>query len=236
MKSKPAQGARRNRWLGAVRHLKSVDPRMARLIERVGPCRLHPRPHRFTALVRSILSQQISSKAAESISNRLHAIAGDPFEPGRVIELGETGLRSAGLSGQKARYVLNLAAAVAAGQVPLEEIDESWDDEAVIEALTTIKGIGEWTAQMFLIFVLNRPDVLPCGDLGIRAGLRSHHGLAEIPRPSECPALAEAWRPYRTVASWYLWAGIDLKVELPPAKPPRGTKPARPKTVRKGSG
>src|SRR5439155_16543366 len=120
-------------------------------------------------------------------------------DPRRLIDLGETGLRSVGLSGVKARYVLNLAEAVADGRLPLRRIG-TMDDETIIERLTTVKGIGRWTAEMFLIFALNRPDVLPIHDLGIRVGLRNHYGLADLPKPNDCVALAEPWRPYRTVA------------------------------------
>jgi DNA-3-methyladenine glycosylase II len=192
-----------------VRHLRRVDPHLKTIIDRVGPCRLEPYPDRFSALVRSIISQQISTKAARSINERLIAIGGEPHRPQRLIALGEPALRTAGLSGAKARYVLNLAEAVASGQVPLDEIDDSWDEPTIIKTLTAVKGIGAWTAEMFLIFVLNRPDVLPASDLGVRAGLRDRHGLAELPRPSECFALAEMWRPYRSIASWYLWRRVD---------------------------
>jgi 3-methyladenine DNA glycosylase/8-oxoguanine DNA glycosylase len=99
-----------------------------------------------------------------------------------------------------------VAEAVTSGAAPVDDFDD-WDDEAIIARLTAIKGIGRWTADMFLIFALNRPDILPVGDLGVRMGLRDRHGLAEIPKPSECPALAEHWRPYRTIAIWYLWRG-----------------------------
>jgi DNA-3-methyladenine glycosylase II len=194
-----------------VRHLRRVDPHLRAIIDRVGPCRLEPRPDRFGALVRSIIGQQISSKAAMSINERLFAIGGEPHRPHRMIELGETSLRSVGLSSAKARYVLNLAEAVTSGQVPLDDIDDSWDEATIVKTLTSVKGIGVWTAEIFLIFVLNRPDVLPAGDLGVRAGLRDRHGLAELPKPSECFALAELWRPYRSIASWYIWRGIDAE-------------------------
>ncbi len=184
-------------------------PAPAPIIDRVGPCRLEPKLDRFGTLVRAIIGQQISSKAAASIHNRLVEIGGEPHRPERLIELGEDALRGVGLSGVKARYVLNLAQAVASGAVPLDAIDESWDDARITEALVSIKGVGVWTAEMFLIFALNRPDVLPTGDLGVRAGLRDRHGLAELPRPSECHALAEHWRPYRSIAIWYLWKGTD---------------------------
>jgi len=140
---------------------------------------------------------------------RLHALGGQAHRPERLIALGETALRGVGLSRSKACYVLNLAEAVAAGRVPLDAFDESWDDAAIVSSLTTIKGIGVWTAEMFLIFSLNRPDVLPVHDLGVRVALRAHHGLADLPRPKECHALAEPWRPFRTVASWYIWRSLD---------------------------
>jgi DNA-3-methyladenine glycosylase II len=199
----------RDRWAKAVRHLRRVDPHLKAIIDRVGPCLLEPKTDRFGTLVRAIIGQQISSKAAASIHNRLVAIGGEPHLPARLIELGEPALRGVGLSGVKARYVLNLAEAVGSGAVPLDAIDESWDDARITQALTTIKGIGVWTAEMFLIFSLNRPDVLPAGDLGVRVALRDRHGLAELPKPSECHALAEPWRPYRSIASWYLWRGLD---------------------------
>lgn len=199
----------RNPWAAAVRHLRQVDPHLRAIIDRVGPCRLEPRPDRFGTLVRSIISQQISTKAADSIHRRLVEIGGEPHRAERLIELGQDALRGVGLSGSKARYVLNLAEAVASGAVPLDAIDDSWTDARIVEALVSIKGIGVWTAEMFLIFALNRPDVLPVGDLGVRAGLRIRHGLVEMPRPRECHALAEHWRPYRSIASWYLWKGAD---------------------------
>ena len=123
-------------------------------------------------------------------------------------------MRGVGLSGVKARYVLNLAEAVASAAVPLDAIDDSWEDTKVTEALVSIKGIGVWTAEMFLIFALNRPDVLPGGRPGRALGLRDRHGLAELPRPRDCHALAEHWRPYRSIASWYLWRSNDTPQEV----------------------
>jgi DNA-3-methyladenine glycosylase II len=199
----------RYRWGPAVRHLRRVDPHLRAIIDRVGPCRLEPHTDRFGALVRSIVSQQISTSAARSINSKLIAMGGDPHEPERLIALGEATLRSAGLSAAKARYVLNLAEAVASNALPLDEFDDSWDDAAITQALTAVKGIGVWTAEMFLIFAMNRPDVFPAGDLGVRAALKERHGLIELPLPRDCHALAEAWRPYRTVASWYIWRRVD---------------------------
>jgi DNA-3-methyladenine glycosylase II len=206
-----------------VRHLRRVDPHLRAIIDRVGPCRLEPYADRFSALVRSIVSQQISSKAARSINLKLLALGGDPHSPERLIKLGEMQLRSVGLSGPKARYVLNLAEAVVAGELPLDDFDDTWDDETIIEKLTAVKGIGVWTAEMFLIFVMNRPDVLPTRDLGVRSALRERHGLTELPAPRECHALAQSWRPYCSVASWYIWRGTDAPKPSPDSNPPDQT-------------
>jgi DNA-3-methyladenine glycosylase II len=215
----PPGASPRNPWAAAVKHLRRVDPHLRAIIDRVGPCRLEPYVDRFSALVRSIIGQQISSKAALSIHRRLVEMGGEPHRPERLIELGGANLRTVGLSSAKARYVLNLAEAVASGQLPLDQFDDSWDDEAITLSLSAIKGIGVWTAEMFLIFALNRPDILPTSDLGIRVGLRDRHGLAELPKPRDCHVLAEAWRPYRTIASWYLWKGTDATIVGPSPSP-----------------
>jgi DNA-3-methyladenine glycosylase II len=199
-----------DRWADAVRHLHRVDPHLRLVIKRIGPCRLAPRPDRFGTLVNSIIAQQISAKAAASINQRLHGLAGQPHRPDKLLTLGEPPLRSVGLSASKARYVLNLSEAVANGGVPLDAFDDRWDDAAIVASLTSIKGIGVWTAEMFLIFSLNRPDILPAHDLGVRAALRDRHGLSGLPKPTECPALAESWRPYRSIASWYIWQNVDV--------------------------
>ena len=197
-------------WAPAVAHLTSVDPRWTPVIERVGPCRLRPRKERFGTLVRAIIGQQISTKAAASIDARLRDLASGPHEPTALLRLGVDGLRSAGLSGVKAQYVLNLSEAVESGRLPLRRIG-AWDDERIIARMTEIKGIGRWTAEMFLIFALNRPDVLPVHDLGVRVGFRDHYGLEELPGPKICAELAEPWRPFRTVAMWYFWRSRDTK-------------------------
>ena len=214
---------RKDPWAEAVEHLRRLDPGWAARIDQIGPCLLTPRPDRFGTLIRAIIGQQISSKAAASIDGRLRALAGEPHLPGALLELGEPGLRGVGLSGVKARYVLNLSRAVHDGTVPLDEMD-TWDDDAIVARLTSVKGVGVWTAEMFLIFALNRPDVLPVGDLGVRVALRNRYGLAELPKPHECRALAEPWRPYRSVAIWYLWKEFDTPVRQ--AAPPAGRLPA----------
>jgi DNA-3-methyladenine glycosylase II len=195
-------------WADAVAHLTAADPRWKPIIERVGPCLLRPRRDRFGTLVRAIIGQQISTKAAASIDAKLRSLVGDPHEPSALLAAGEEALRSCGLSGVKARYVLNLSEAVASNRLPLKRIG-TWEDEAIIERMTEIKGVGRWTAEMFLIFALNRPDVLPIHDLGVRVGFRDFHGVDELPHPKECIPLAERWKPYRTAAMWYFWRNIE---------------------------
>jgi DNA-3-methyladenine glycosylase II len=206
-------------WFPAVEHLRTTDERWHPLIERVGACTLRPRRDRFGTLVRAIIGQQISAKAASTIDARLRAFTGERHEPASLIAVGEAGLRACGLSGVKARYVLNLAEAVQEGRLPLARIG-ALDDETVKNRLTSIKGIGPWTAEMFLIFSLNRPDVLSVGDLGIRVGLRDFHGLDSLPSPRECVELTENWRPYRSIAMWYLWRVIDARPAATPVNGP----------------
>ena len=165
-------------------------------------------------LVNAIISQQISTRAAETIDARLRALSGDPHDPVKLLEVGEGGLRQCGLSGVKAKYVLNVSEAVVNDSLRLNTIGKLTDDE-VKATLTTIKGIGPWTAEMFLIFCLGRPDVLSVGDLGIRVGIRNFHGLPDLPKPAECVQLCEPWRPYRSIAMWYLWEVIDAPKRKP---------------------
>lgn len=214
-----------DRWDAAVLHLRAIDERWRHRIERVGPCTLAPRPAsmHFTTLVRAIVGQQISTKAAQSIHARLQALAESPAE---ILDLEDEALRGVGLSARKVQYVRALSKAVHANELPLSRIGR-WSDERIIEHLTALPGIGVWTAQMFLIFSLNRPDVLPVGDLGIRAGFQRHFQLPAPPHPRDCHALAEPWRPHRTVAMWYLWRELDLPREPASATPapPPGRKP-----------
>lgn len=194
--------------VAAVAHLRACDPRWTPILDEVGPCRLELHPDRFGTLVRAIIGQQISAKAASSIDKRLRTVAGPTHRPDALLAQGETGLRSVGLSGVKARYILNLSQASRDGLLPLDEI-HLWEDDAIVDALTTVKGIGAWTAEMFLVFALGRPDVLSVGDLGIRVGIRNFYGLAAMPTPKECRDYAEPWRPYRSIAMWYLWQQVD---------------------------
>jgi DNA-3-methyladenine glycosylase II len=189
----------------ARRHLSRSDPILKALIGKVGPCTLQTNPDRFGVLVRSIVSQQISGKAAHSISTRLHTSLGRlGIHPKAIAKASEDTLRAAGLSGNKMRAVRDLSNKVLEGTVVLDMIHER-EDEDVIDHLLPVYGIGRWTAEMFLIFALGRLDILPLADLGLRVGVQRQHGLEEVPAKERLIELAEAWRPYRTVATWYFW-------------------------------
>jgi len=199
-----------DRIQAARRHLRAADPVLRSIIDRVGPYTLRFERDRFGLLVRSIVSQQISTTAARAIRQRLHALA-EPagLTADNLLRYSLDQLRGVGLSQQKASYIMDLAAKVADGTVDLRRIGRL-PDEQVIETLIRVKGIGRWTAQMFLIFSLGRPDVFPHDDLGVRAAIRDHYGLADLPDKSTSHAIAAAWRPYASVASWYCWRSLDL--------------------------
>ena len=194
----------------AVTHLKRADPVLARVIAGVGPCRYAPRregPH-FDALVRSIIYQQLSGKAAATIHARFIALYPRHPKPEQVLATPDEPLRGAGLSRQKIGYLRSLAEHVHTGALPLARIARMSDD-AIIERLVDVKGIGRWTAQMFLMFRLGRPDVLPDLDLGIQKGIQLAYGLRALPTPKRVLKIGAAWAPHRTVASWYLWRLLD---------------------------
>ena len=201
----------------AVRHLKRVDPRLAAVIERVGPCRFeaHAEGTHFQALLRSIIYQQLSGKAAATIHRRVIDVLGGNPVPEALLLTPDEDLRSAGLSRQKISYARDLARHAADGSVPLEHLD-ALDDEAIIAALASVKGVGRWTAQMFLMFRLGRPNVLPAEDLGIRKGVQLTYRTRGLPPPKRVLVIGRPWAPYATIASWYLWRSL----ELPPAPPP----------------
>lgn len=193
----------------AVLHVARVDPIMQRVIAKVGPCRLRPHPDRFAMLVRSIVSQQISTAAARTIHARIAEMAAPrPVTADSLLRLGADRLRSAGASPQKASYLIDLAEKASSGAVRLNSIGRL-DDEQIIAQLTQIKGIGRWTAQMFLIFALGRLDVFPHDDLGVRSALKNLYGLAELPQKAVSHELALRWRPYATVGSWYCWRSLE---------------------------
>ena len=162
----------------------------------------------FAALVRSITFQQLAGRAAAAIHGRLMAALGDGCTPGAVLALPEAALRGAGLSAAKVASIRDLAAKVEDGTVPLDDIEALSDDD-IVERLSRVRGIGSWTAEMFLIFQLRRPDVWPVDDLGVRKGYALAHGLPGPPPPRELMALGEPYRPYRTVAAWYCWRAAE---------------------------
>ena len=185
---------------------------MKSLIRRVGPFRMKLRRDRFKTLVRSIISQQISTAAARGILGRLNElVAAEGLTPQTILRLDVDALRGVGVSRQKANYLLDLAEKTKNGQVRLNLLGRRGDEEA-IEELVQIKGVGRWTAQMLLIFSLGRLDVLPCDDLGIRSAMRSLYDLEQLPSPTACSEVAEPWRPYASVACWYCWRSLDLEL------------------------
>ena len=195
----------------AVRHLRTCDPRMAGVVERVGKFTFQPMAEgtHFHALIRAIVYQQLSGKAAATIHARFEGLYGGRApRPGEVADTPDSDLRSVGLSRQKLSYLKDLGERVDSGDVDLKALDARPDDE-VVETLTRIKGLGRWSAQMFLMFRLGRPDVLPDLDLGIQKGVQALLELPELPKPKVVVEVGEAWRPYRTVASWYLWRSVS---------------------------
>jgi DNA-3-methyladenine glycosylase II len=194
----------------ARRHLRASDPVMRAMIDAVGPYTLRVDRDRFGLLVRSIISQQISTSAARAIRKRLMELLGpDGLTAANLARFSTDELRSVGLSSQKASYVADLEAKVNDGTVNFRQIGRL-SDERVVDTLTQVRGIGQWTAQMFLIFSLGRPNVLPYDDLGVRTAIRDQYGLDDLPDKATAHAIAAPWRPYASVASWYCWRSLDL--------------------------
>jgi DNA-3-methyladenine glycosylase II len=196
----------------ARRTLARKDRVIAGLIRAVGPCGLKDAQHTdpFTALAHAIISQQLSTKAAATIAARFDALfAGQPA-PAAVARLSDEQLRAVGFSFQKIGYLRDLCRRIDAGTLPLQALD-AMDDEQVIAALTQVKGIGRWTAEMFLMFRLHRPDVLPVDDLGIVKAVQKAYRLRKVPTPDRITRIGESWRPYRSIACWYLWASLKTK-------------------------
>jgi DNA-3-methyladenine glycosylase II len=193
----------------ARRALMRRDPKLAAVIRRVGPCSLEHRGDPYRMLLRSVIYQQLAGAAARTIDPRLRAPWRGRYPmPEVLLAAPDRQLRAAGLSRQKIKAVRSVAEAFAARDVTNRAL-RAMDDDAVIAAVTQIHGIGEWTAHMLLMFSLGRPDVLPVGDYGIRKGAMQLYGLRELPKPKQLEALAEPWRPYRSIASWYLWRVAD---------------------------
>lgn len=188
----------------AVEHLRHADPVLARVIDEIGPFELRPQGTPYESLARAILYQQLAGAAARAIERRLLALFGGAIpDPARLANASEEAMRGAGLSRQKIRYLRDLASKALEGAIRPDLA--SLPDDEVIREVTSVRGIGRWTAEMLLIFCLGRPDVLPADDLGLRKGVQRVYGLPAVPTPEEVRAIAERWRPYRSVATWYLW-------------------------------
>lgn len=218
----------------AVNHLKKSDPVMRAIIERIGPCRMEFGLPEFHSLAEAIVYQQLNGKAAVSIFNRFAALAGEPLTPAGILKMSDEQLRSVGLSKQKSAYLKDLAEKTAAGVLDFVRLPNLSDAE-IIEHLTQVKGIGVWTAQMFLMFTLKRENILPTGDFGVRMAMFTHYldkqrGKAvvaskkakigkkkrssqkiKLPSPDQMEKIAKSWEPYRSVACWYLWRSLDIK-------------------------
>ncbi len=197
----------------AIGRLSAADEKLARLIERVGAFALATRETMspFQMLLHAIVYQQISGKAAASIHARLATLfPGGKPGPRRLQKLSDEALRAAGMSRPKQRAARDLADKALDGTVPTRRQLERMDDDAIIARLVQVRGIGQWSAEMMLIFQLGRPDVLPATDLGVRKGFQLSHGGRKLPEPKKLLLYGERWRPYRSVASWYLWRANDL--------------------------
>ena len=197
----------------ACRHLSRTDHRLAALIAQAGPLTLRPEPTQsvFTALCRSIVYQQLSGKAAATILGRVRDLfPAGRITPRRLLQTDPARLRGAGLSAAKLAALQDLSRKSEEGLVPTMARIRRMADEDIIERLTAVRGIGRWTVEMLLMFRLGRPDVLPVGDLGVRAGFAHLRGRRKLPEPAQLARAAEPWRPYRSAASWYLWRAVDL--------------------------
>jgi DNA-3-methyladenine glycosylase II len=196
-----------------TRHLSRVDPVMRRLIQAVGPFALKPQIRRspFESLARAIAYQQLHDKAAESILKRFMALfPGGRFpRPDELLAANTRAIRRSGFSRAKVQALRDLAAKALDGTVPTSRVIQKMDDDAIVERLIEVRGIGRWTVEMLLIFHLGRPDVLPVDDFGVRNGFRIAYGRRTLPTPREVLRYGERWKPHRTAAAWYLWRAVD---------------------------
>ena len=180
----------------ALNHLKQCDPVLRAIIERVGPYRMNYGGADFASVAETIVYQQLNGKAAETIFQRFAALAGEPITPEGILKLSDEQLRAVGLSKQKSAYLKDLAAKTAEGLLDFKRLPDLSDEE-VIEHLTQVKGIGVWTAHMFLMFSLRRPNVLPTGDYGVQMAIKKHYRKRKLPKPKDMEKIARAWQPYR---------------------------------------
>lgn len=221
----------------AILHLKKCDPTMRAVIERIGPCRIEYSEPVFHSLAEAIVYQQLNGKAAETIFKRFTAVSGDPITPQGILKLAPDQMRAVGLSKQKAAYLIDMAERAERRDLDFSRLGEMSDEE-VIEHLTQVKGVGVWTAHMFLIFTLRRPNILPVGDFGVRMAMHRHYldrrgrkaraktranngapagkgkrkkVTIKLPTPEQMEKIAKRWEPYRSIASWYLWRSLDTK-------------------------
>jgi len=215
----------------AVLHLKKSDPVMRTIMDRIGPCRMEFGEPTFHSLAEAIIYQQLNGKAALTIFKRFAALAGEPLTPEGILQLTPEQMRSVGLSKQKSSYLLDMAERAHRGELDFSRLAEMSDDD-VIEHLTQVKGVGVWTAHMFLMFTLRRPNVLPTGDFGVRMAMYKHYldksaskngkrpvpkkgkpraRKIKLPTPEQMEKIAKSWEPYRSVACWYLWKSLDVK-------------------------
>lgn len=195
----------------ALNHLRK-DRKLAKIIDRVGEFNLSLTKNPYQSLVEAIITQQLSGKAADSISTRFRAIYGRFPKPADVMETSDAKLRKAGLSYMKVSYIKDLSKKVESKEIRLACMKNLTDEEIIVQ-LTQVKGIGRWTAEMFLIFSLGRLDVLPVGDLGLKKGIQRLYSLEELPEKEQMERIAEKWKPYRSVATWYLWRSLDESIE-----------------------
>jgi DNA-3-methyladenine glycosylase II len=194
----------------AVGHLKKADPILAAIIDKVGPCRMQFGQPQFHSLAEAIVYQQLNGKAAVTIFKRFTELTSDPVTPQGILKLTDAQLRSAGLSKQKLSYLKDMAEKASRGDLDFSRLPEMTDEE-VIKHLTQVKGVGVWTAHMFLMFTLRRPNILPTGDYGVQVAMKKHYKKRKLPKPEQMMKIAKCWEPYRSVACWYLWKSLDVK-------------------------
>jgi DNA-3-methyladenine glycosylase II len=199
----------------ALRHLRRVDPVMAQLIRRAGPYAVKPERGAgpYEALVQAVAHQQLTGKAARTILGRFYAQYGIDCcpEPARLVETPDAALRGCGFSRAKTAALKDIAARSLDGSIPARRALARMKDEAIIERLVEARGVGRWTVEMFLMFTLGRPDVLPVDDYGVRLGYKIAYGRRALPKPKSLARIGERWAPYRTTASWYLWRAVDME-------------------------
>jgi DNA-3-methyladenine glycosylase II len=194
----------------AISHLKKSDPVLAAIIERVGPFRMEFGEPVFHSLAEAIVYQQLNGKAAVTIFKRFADLAGEPVTPEGILKLTPEKMRAVGLSKQKSSYLFDMAERAHRGELDFTRLQEMTDEE-VIKHLTQVKGVGVWTAHMFLMFTLKRPNVLPTGDYGVQMAIKKHYNKRKLPKPPQMEKIAKAWEPNRSIACWYLWRSLDIK-------------------------